>query len=329
MPSFTVYKGSKEGKIIESTTTREVDADEVLVRVTHSGLCGTDEHYKQSDMVLGHEGIGIVEEIGDAVKTLKKGDSVGWGYMHDSCGHCKQCFTGFDTLCPERKMYGFSNLDQGSFGHAAVWKEDFLFKIPGSIPIASAAPLMCGGATVFNALSQFTKPTDRVGIIGIGGLGHLAIQFAAHFGCEVVVFFSSTEAKKAEAMLLGAREFVATKGIKDLKLGKLLDHLLVTTSQQPDWRQYLPLMAPRGVIYPLTISASDMRMPYTPIIIAELRIQGSMVAAKQVQRDMLEFAATHNIKPIVELFPMSISGVMEAMEKLREGRMRYRGVLVV
>jgi len=98
MPSFTVYKGSKEGKVYKSTTTRELRPDEVLIKITHSGLCGTDEHYKCRDQVLGHEGAGTIEEVGNAVQRYVKGDSVGFGYVHSTCGHCKQCLTGRETV---------------------------------------------------------------------------------------------------------------------------------------------------------------------------------------------------------------------------------------
>jgi D-arabinose 1-dehydrogenase-like Zn-dependent alcohol dehydrogenase len=226
-------------------------------------------------------------------------------------------------------MYGSSDLDQGSFSHYAIWKADYIFKIPEGIAREHAAPLMCGGATVFNALHSFgAKPSDRIGIIGVGGLGHLAIQFAAKMGSDVVVF-STTDSKKEEAMRLGATEFVATKGVKELQVSGPIDHLLVTTSQQPDWKQFLPIMAPCGTIYPLTVSNDDLQIPYMPIIAGELKVQGSLVAARQVHRDMLAFAAHHQIQPIIETFPMTAEGIEESMKKLDEGKMRYRAVLVV
>jgi D-arabinose 1-dehydrogenase-like Zn-dependent alcohol dehydrogenase len=225
-------------------------------------------------------------------------------------------------------MYGYADLDQGSFGTHAVWHSDFLFKIPAGLDRASAAPLMCGGATVFNALQSFgVKSTDRIGVIGIGGLGHLAIQYANKMGCDVVVF-SSTESKKEEAMSLGASEFFATKDVKELKIGKPLDALFVTTSQQPDWAQYMPIMAPGSTVFPLTVSDGNLTIPYMPFLAGELRIQGALVAARDVHRTMLEFSARHGIKPIIERFPMSVKGVEDSMEKLRQGKMRYRGVLV-
>lgn len=327
MVHFTVFKGGKEG-IYEATTHREIGPREVLVKLTHSGLCGTDVHYKEADMALGHEGTGTVEELGSEVTTLKKGDRVGWGYLHDACGHCKQCLRGAETFCAERKLYGEADLDQGSMASHGVWKEDFLFKVPDEIASQDAAPLMCGGATVFNAL-QFhgVKATDRVAVLGVGGLGHLAIQFAAAMGCEVVVF-SHSDNKKDEAMKLGAREFVATKGLNEFKLSKPIDHLLVTTASQPDWNLYLPIMAPSGTIYPLTVSNDELKMPYMGVLMNGLKIQGSLVAAREIHREMLDFAAVHKIKPIVQTFPLSQEGINDAFETLENGNMRYRGVLV-
>ncbi|RDW61018.1 putative NADP-dependent alcohol dehydrogenase C 2 [Coleophoma cylindrospora] len=331
MVDYTVFKGSKSGAIVKATTTREIKPDEVLIKVTHSGLCGTDEHFKHADMGLGHEGAGVVEQLGSAVTTFAKGDSVGWGYLHSSCKHCKQCLTGKDTLCSERQLYGYNNLDQGSFSHYGVWKADFVFKIPDSIPREFAAPLMCGGATVFSALNNHgAKPTDRVGVIGIGGLGHLAIQFAAKMGMEVVVF-SGSDSKKEEALSLGASEFYVTRG-KDgpteLKIGAGVDHLIVTTSFNPDWNQYLPVMAPGCTVYPLTVTDGNFEIPQMGMIAGEIRIQGSLVAARQVHRDMLTFAAHHKILPMIEQFPMTEAGITEAMKKLADGKMRYRGVVV-
>lgn len=225
-------------------------------------------------------------------------------------------------------MYGSSDLDQGSFATHAVWKANYVFKIPDSIPREFAAPLQCGGATVFNVLNSFAvKPTHRIGVIGIGGLGHLAIQFAAKMGCSVTVF-SSTDSKREEAMRLGATEFVATKGVKELKVSGLIDHLMVCTSFQPDWKQFLPIMAPSATIYPLTVSQDDFSIPYMPLLAGELRVQGSLVAARDVQNDMLAFAALHQIRPVIEKFPLTAAGIEEAMTKLDRGEMRYRAVLV-
>lgn len=348
MVTFTVFKGSSSKEILKSATTREVGPDEVLVKVTHSGVCGTDEHARGNDMVLGHEGCGVIEvsqtqprsschvhesntikQLGSAVDTLSIGDRVGWGYIHSSCQNCEQCLTGHENLCPQVKKYGISNQDQGSFATYGIWEAAYIFKIPDSIASEHAAPLMCGGATIFHVLRSYgITPFDRVGVIGVGGLGHLAIQYASKMGCEVVVF-SSTENKKDEAMQLGANQFVATKGKDSLDIGKQINHLIVTTSMPPDWSKILPIMAPRSTIFPVTVSVDDLQLPYQTITDKELRVQGSLVSPRQVHKEMIAFAELHGIRPIIEEFPMTVEGITEAMERLKEGKMRYRGVLVV
>ena len=328
--TFTVFKGSSSGAITKSTMTKPstLKGDQVLLKITASGVCGTDEHYRKADMVLGHEGVGVVEKTGPSVTHLKPGDRVGWGYEHDSCGHCQQCLKGTETFCPDRAMYGMADLDQGSFATKAVWREAFLYKIPDGLPDEAAAPLMCGGATVFNALHMFdTQPTERVGIVGVGGLGHLAIQFAAKMGCEVVVF-SGTDSKKDEATRLGASEFHATKGVKDLsKATRPVDRLIVTTSAQPDWNLYLPLLAPGATVFPLSVAEGDFAIPYMALLLQGIRVQGSIVAPRYVHQRMLEFAARHGIKPITQRFEMSEEGITEAMKRLGEGQVRYRAVV--
>jgi D-arabinose 1-dehydrogenase-like Zn-dependent alcohol dehydrogenase len=328
MVDFKVFRGSEGGAIKEVKTTKSVGPHDVLIEVTHSGLCGTDIHFRGADMGLGHEGAGVVKQVGENVTQFKVGDRAGWGYQHDCCGHCKQCLTGKETMCKGRHLYGEAELDQGSFASHAIWHENFVFKIPDSIENKYAAPLMCGGATVFTALRMYDlKSTDRVGVVGIGGLGHLAIQFAAKMGCEVVVF-SSTDSKKDEAMKLGATEFYATKGVKELKIERPIDQLLVTTSQQPDWKLYLPVLAPEATVYPLTVSFDDFVFPQLPLIQSGIRIQGSVIAPREIHRQMLTFVGHHGIKPIIQEFPMNVEGIEKAFKTLEDGDMRYRGVLV-
>ncbi|KAJ7282871.1 putative NADP-dependent alcohol dehydrogenase C 2 [Mycena rebaudengoi] len=327
--SFTLFKGSADRKIVETTSKRDAPTgNQVLVKITHSGICGTDEHFLGTDMVLGHEGVGIVDKIGETVEEFKVGDVVGWGYTHKTCGTCDQCLSGKDQYCPRREWYGESNLDQGSFGTHAIWDASFLFKVPEDLAPEDAAPLMCGGATVFGAIEVYNiRPTDRVGVVGIGGLGHIAIQFLAKMGANVVVF-SSTDSKREEAMRLGATEFYATKGVKKLDIGKPLAHLLVTTSVVPDWKLFLSILQPTATIYPLTVSQGDLVIPVMPVVTQGITIQGTAVASRSVHKKMLEFAARHKIRPILEHFPLTKLGIEEGMAKLRGGNMRYRGVLV-
>ncbi|KAG2149143.1 chaperonin 10-like protein [Suillus bovinus] len=330
---FTVFRGSLTGKIVESKTHKEsLKPDEVLLKITHAGLCGTDEHYKTSDMVLGHEGVGVVQQVGSQVTSFKltnlnSGDRAGWGFLHNSCGHCDECLNANEFFCPDRSTYGKANTDQGAFATHAVWKAAFLFHIPDAVSSSDAAPLMCAGATVFNAMYLYNvRPADRVGIIGVGGLGHIAIQFAAKMGCEVVVF-SGSDRKREEAKSLGAKEFY-TRNVSKQDVGKPIKHLFVTTSHLPDWDPFLSILAPNATIYPITVSHGNFVMPYTPIISKGLRIQGIFCASRGVHAKMLRFVAVHGIKPITQEFPLTAEGIEEAMAKLEKGEIRYRAVLV-
>jgi D-arabinose 1-dehydrogenase-like Zn-dependent alcohol dehydrogenase len=326
---LTVFKGSPTGKIIESKTHKEsIKPDEVLLKITHAGLCGTDQHHQTWDIVLGHEGVGIVQQVGSQVSAFKVGDRAGWGYLHNSCGHCDECLNSNEMFCPERAMYARANTDQGAFASHAVWKAAFLFHIPDALTSSDAAPLMCAGATVFNAMYLYNvRPTDRVGIVGVGGLGHIAIQFSAKMGCEVVVF-SGSESKREEAKCLGAREFYATRGVNKLEIGKPIKHLFVTSSRFPDWNLFLPVLAPNATIYPITLAEGDFTIPHLPLLSKGLTIQGSFCASRGVHVKMLTFAALHHIKPITQEFPLTVEGIEEAMAKLEKGEVRYRAVLV-
>jgi D-arabinose 1-dehydrogenase-like Zn-dependent alcohol dehydrogenase len=240
---------------------------------------------KNTDMVLGHEGVGVVEALGPDCKLLRKGDRVGWGYEHDSCGHCRQCLTGTEQYCNDRQMYAAADLDQGSFASHAVWREAFLFKIPDGLSDEEAAPFQCAGATVWTALMAYnTRPTETVGIMGVGGLGHIAIQFARAMGARVVVL-SGSDSKKDEAIRLGAHEFIATKGQKKLETARKLDRLLVTTSAQPDWNLLMPIMAAGSTIHPLSVSSGDFSIPYMAMLASGITVQGSVVAARQMHKD--------------------------------------------
>jgi D-arabinose 1-dehydrogenase-like Zn-dependent alcohol dehydrogenase len=226
-------------------------------------------------------------------------------------------------------MYGMVDTDQGSFAQFAVWREAFVFPIPDALDNEAAAPLMCGGSTVYNALVVAdVRPGAVVGIVGIGGLGHLAIQFANKMGCHVVVF-SGTDSKKEEAMKLGAHEFHATKGAKELKTDHKLNHLIVTTSALPDWSLYLNVLDSRATISPLTVSDKPFSFPHQEMVVRGLRVQGGIVGSRLVHRNMLDFAAFHGIKPMTVQFPMTEQGIKDCFEALEGGTMRYRGVLAV
>ncbi len=206
---YPIYRGV-DGKLTQQTAKiPELGSNDILIKITHAGVCYTDFllFHIGLPIALGHEGVGIVEAVGSAVTTLKVGDRAGGGFHRDSCGKCKYCLTGQDLYCYERTIYGFGDAENGTFGSYYIGKEGYVHKIPDNLSSEDAAPLQCAGATVYAALVDTIKPAQRVGIVGIGGLGHLALQFASKLGAEVVAF-STTKDKEQEARSFGASEFV-------------------------------------------------------------------------------------------------------------------------
>ncbi|EHK48564.1 hypothetical protein TRIATDRAFT_94020 [Trichoderma atroviride IMI 206040] len=302
--------------------------NEVLIKITHTGLCGTDIHAIGCNSVLGHEGIGIVEAIGSEVTQLEIGDRVGGGFLRNSCGHCKYCLNGQDMWCYDRDIFMESDgsRQNGTLADYYVGIETYVYKIPRVISNEHATPLQCTRATVYSTLIESVNPGQRVGIVGIGGLGHLAIQFAAKMGADVAVF-SSTAAKEEEARRFGASEFCLLQ--EPGSINKPVDVLVIAGSAYPEWEKFLDkkVLARNGIVIPLS-APDSMNLPGGPMLFNGYTMKMSLVATRKVHRDMLEFAALHSIKPTVETFELSDSGVAAALNKLKAGTMRYRGVLV-
>lgn len=226
-----------------------------------------------------------------------------------------------------------------------VWDAGCVVPIPDGYDPADAAPLMCAGATVWTVLTEYgVRPTDRVGVMGIGGLGHLAIKLASAMGCHVVVF-SSSEAKREEAFGFGASEYHVFRSGEEHKGIKPLNHLLLCGSASVDYSSYvtfhsflsifltkndslIPLMDIHGSIYPLTVDLVPSPVPLLYMNMKGVRVQGSLVASRKSLRSLVQFAAAKRIAPTKMTFPLNQEGVEQAMEVLRNGKMRYRGVLV-
>lgn len=233
------------------TTLPPLGPHDVLLKITHSGVCFTDyEFHRFAPLALGHEGVGTVIAIGSSVTTLSIGDRAGGGFHRDSCGTCRYCLTGRDILCDSRTLYGLGDFDNGTFGTYFVGKEGHVHKIPEGMSSADAAPLQCAGATVYAALTETVKYGDRVGVIGIGGLGHLAVQFARKMGAEVVVFSTSKD-KEEEARGFGASEFVLLGEME--KVSRPVDVVILTANKYPDWGRLMDkgVLARGGTVVPL------------------------------------------------------------------------------
>ncbi|KAI3606105.1 nadp-dependent alcohol dehydrogenase [Moniliophthora roreri] len=328
------YRGSPSGKIVESSFAREsLEADEVVITVTHSGASASyrklAQHANASRSATGLAGAltilvaAIVVRGPLDLEAYKDIQLTPFSHFQD------YCLSGpsEDQYCKNAKMFTLDSTDQGSFSTLSVRKEEWLFVIPDGLSSEYAAPLMCAGATVFTPLIDYVKPIDRIGIVGIGGLGHLAIQFAAKMGCDVVVF-SSSESKREEALALGASEFYATKGVTnlaDLGMKKPVKYLLLTNSGSTNLGIYYPLLDEHAKILLTTYATGDLVTSHPEMTFRGLSIIGTKIGSRN---KMLDFAARNKIAPYIERFPMSVEGAEAAIKKLRDGTMRYRGVLV-
>jgi uncharacterized zinc-type alcohol dehydrogenase-like protein len=305
--------------------------EEVELLVEHCAICRTDLNFMDSawsptayPLVPGHEAVGRIVAIGSNVKARKIGERVGVGFYASSCAHCRTCLQGDYNLCAARQptMAG----RHGAF--AARLRADWMWciPIPDELDSADAAPLMCGGIAVFSPfLAYNVRPVDRVGVIGIGGLGHLAVKIARAWGCHVTAF-TSTEAKSDEVREFGAHEVIATADIDPRKLSGLLDFLIVTASVPVEWSRLMSLLGPKGRLHIAGITTAPVSFTVRPDLIAWQRsISGISNGTPNALNALVDFAARHRIAPKIERFPMR--QVNEAIAHVRAGQARYRVVL--
>lgn len=304
---------------------------DIEVKISHCGICHSDLHLIDNDwglskypFVPGHEIVGTVTAVGSSVKHLKPGQRVGIGWQRSSCFQCEWCKSGDENLCPKQEATCVGH--NGGFAEKIRTDSRFAFLIPEALASEYAAPLMCGGITVFSPLkSHKIDSTKHVGVIGIGGLGHLAIQFAKAMGAKVTAF-SSTPEKESEAKKLGADFFVSIDNPKALKkLTNSFDLILCTIFQAQDWSVYLDLLRPKGVICFVGAQSKPAAIPVFPLIAGRKGVDGSNIGNRHEIEEMLKFAAEHDIKPMIELFAMD--EVNQALEKLKSNKVRYRAVL--
>jgi len=294
--------------------------------ICHSDLCLIDDDWKMSHypLVPGHEIIGTISEVGSDVQQLHKGQRVGIGWQSGSCMQCEWCLRGEENLCSQSKATCVQSY--GGYAKFIRVHSRFVFPIPDGLTSENAAPLLCGGTTVYAPLRTYqVHAAMKVGVIGIGGLGHLALQYANAFGCEVTAF-STSRSKEAEAKNFGAHHFVCTTEAGALeKIAGSLDFILSTVSADVNWIDYINVLRQKGRLCIVGVPESDIRFPAFPLIAGQKSISGSLIGSPALIQEMLQFSAQHGIKAQTETFPMS--EVNQALERLRQNEARYRIVL--
>lgn len=305
--------------------------EQVQVKVESCGICHSDLSMLDNDwgnssypLVPGHEVIGVVEAVGDQAKGLVIGDRVGLGWFSGSCMACHSCLSGRHQLCSSAEQIIVGR--HGGFSDRVRANWQWAIKLPAALDPLRSGPLFCGGITVFGPIVDFgVKPTDRVGVIGIGGLGHMALQFLNKWGCEVTAFTSS-ESKGDEARSLGAHHVVSSRDRAAIdKLAGSLDFILVTANVALDWDAYIAALAPDGRLHFVGAVLEPVPVHAFSLIGGRKSISGSPLGSPATVATMLDFCARHNIAPVIETFPMK--EVNAALDHLRAGKARHRIVL--
>lgn len=333
MKPIQAYAALAAGKPLERFEYKptELGPEEIEIDVRHCGICYSDLSMIDNEwqmasypLVPGHEVAGKVTAVGERVEHLKPGDRVGLGWYSGSCMTCELCLAGDHNLCAtaEGTIVG----RYGGFADRVRCHWNWAIKLPDALDERMAGPLFCGGITVFNPIVQFgVKPTDRVGVVGIGGLGHMALQFLSKWGCHVTAFTSS-ESKAEQARKFGAHEVVNSRDDKSLEsVAGSIDFLLVTANVTLNWNLYLNMLRPKGRLHFVGAVLEPLQIPVFGLLIGQKSVSASPPGSPATMSRMLDFCVRHEIAPQIEIFKMS--QVNDALEHLKVGKARYRIVL--
>ncbi|KAL8193997.1 hypothetical protein R6Q57_026239 [Mikania cordata] len=331
--------GSLSPLIFSRRATGEKD---VRFKVLYCGICHTDLHLAKNDWGItkypitpGHEIVGVVTEVGSKVEKFKVGDKVGVGYLVGSCRSCKNCASDYEQYCPKQVATGgFTYFDgtqtYGGYSDHMVSDEHFVLHWPENLPLDSGAPLLCAGITTYSPLRYFglDKPGTKVGVVGLGGLGHIAVKMAKAFGAEVTVF-STSMAKKQEAIEgLKADHFINSRDEDQMKAAMgTLDGIIDTVSAHHPILPLLSTLATHGKLVLLGIPPKPLDLAAFSLIMGRKTVAGSNIGGLKETQEMLDFAAKHGITADVEVVP--IDYVNTAMERLLKSDVRYRFVIDV
>ncbi len=319
---------------------REPGPLDVVIDVLFSGVCHSDIHQARGDwnnskfpMVPGHEIIGRVTRVGAKVTQVKVGGLVGVGCMTDSCRECGQCAGHHEQFCENGTSYTYNSTEMdrvtptyGGYSAQIVVTEHFVLKVPETLDPAGAAPLLCAGITTYSPLKEWNcKKGDRVAVVGLGGLGHMAVKLAKAMGAEVTMF-STSRGKEADATRLGAAHFaLSTEAATFERLAGKFDLVIDTISAQHDYNAYLKLLRPFGTMVIVGVPSKPAEVAAFSLIDGNRRLAGSSIGGIAQTQEMLDFCAQHNIVSDVEIIP--IQQINEAYERVIKGDVRYRFVI--
>ncbi|KAI8145723.1 chaperonin 10-like protein [Fennellomyces sp. T-0311] len=315
--------------------------DDVELAVTHCGICGSDLHTMDSGWgptdypcVVGHEIVGIVTRVGKNVTNLKVGDRAGVGAQSGSCLECPDCKNEEENLCRGCKSGTYNSRwptgEKTYGGYADKWRghQHFVFKVPDNMTNEVAATFFCAGVTTYAPLKKYgVTKGSRVGVIGVGGLGHFAVQWAKAMGAEVLVI-SSSDRKREDAKLLGADDYVVGTDFDEMaKRDGRLTHIICTSfANDFDWTKHLSLLDRKGIFIMVALPESPLSgIPAGVLISRQITFAGSNIGSPKEIREMLEFAAETGVKPWIQKYPMTQAA--DAVQALRDGKAKYRFVL--
>lgn len=318
---------------------RDLDANDVLIRIAYAGICHSDIHTVRGEwgkinfpMVPGHEIAGTVEAVGPGVTTYKVGDRVGVGCFVDSCRECENCLAGYDHFCLNGNTGTYNSVDKygeptaGGYSSHIVVDENYTLRIPDGIGLDVAAPLLCAGITMYSPLAHWQAgPGKTVGIVGLGGLGHVGVKIAKAMGAEVTILTRSN-AKEADAARLGASRFVATSDPEALKsLRNSFDLIINTISSGVDVLQYLPTLRLHGSMVNVGVPTEPYTVPFGFLAGGQKSLSGSAIGSIRETQEMLDFCATHGIGADIEV--ISADQIDEAYDRVVASDVRYRFVI--
>ena len=321
---------------------RDPGPHDVVIDIQYCGICHSDIHQARDEwggaifpMVPGHEIVGRVTHVGAQVTKVKVGDLAGVGCLVDSCRTCGPCKSGLEQFCENgwSGTYNSTEMDRktvtyGGYSTQIVVADAFTLRVPDKLDPAGAAPLLCAGITTYSPLRQFgCKQGDRVGVVGLGGLGHMAVKLAASMGAHVTVL-STSASKEADAKKLGAHEFVVTKSAAAMKqLGGKLDLIIDTVSAEHDYDAYLGLLRARGTMAVVGAPPHAIPLHAFALIMGGRRLAGSLIGGIAETQEMLDHCAEHGIVSDIEIIP--VQKVNEAYERVLKSDVRYRFVIDV